>query len=77
VNAGAGVRKGQLTNPTKPGFCSTDAELPPGSMVFIDARMCKIMLLSYRQWCRSCSILSLPNKHVLTRLDVAIAIVIS
>jgi hypothetical protein len=37
VNAGEGVAQGQLSNPTR--LPATDAELPPGSMVFIDARM--------------------------------------
>ena len=39
VNAGPGVEPGQHSNPTEPGFESVDPELPPGSMVFIDARM--------------------------------------
>lgn len=37
VNAGAGVEQGQVSNPTE--LPATDAELPRGSMVFIDARM--------------------------------------
>ena len=39
VNAGPGLEPGQHSNPTEPGFESVDPELPPGSMVFIDARM--------------------------------------